>query len=90
MTPLPDEPIDYAASVRVIDAVPALVRERRRREGLSTRQAAARIRLMTDGSQFAARPVSFATVSRAEAGAALSVPVLRALLVWLGTPEGSR
>lgn len=73
-TPRPDA-AEVERLVAVLDALPALVHAKRGRR--SARSVAGEIRV--DG-----RPVSYATVHRCEAGAALSGPVLRAFLVWVG------
>lgn len=79
-TPVPDA-AEVQRLVAVLDALPALVKAHRRAAGLSVREVAEAVRVRTDGHS---RPVGVATVQRCEAGMTLSVPVLRAFLVWLG------
>lgn len=86
MTPttVPDA-AELARLVRVLDAVPALVHTRRTSLGLSARACAGQVRVSGPGGT--SRPIAFVTVLRCEAGKALSVPILRAFLVWLGTVD---
>jgi predicted transcriptional regulator len=65
-------PTSYAELVDVLANLPVLVRETRRRKQLSVRAAA-----MEAG-------VSFATLSRFEAGEDARMSTVRALLTWTG------
>lgn len=60
---------------QVLDALPALVQEKRRRDGLSLRQAADRMGM------------SFSTVQRCEAGRDLALSNVVLFLQWLGGVE---
>lgn len=66
----------YAEVIAVIEALPVLVRETRRRRGLSLRQAARNI-----GS------VEASTLHRFEGGQQIHSGNLLALLRWVGTPD---
>jgi len=70
-------PTAYEELARVIELLPDLVREKRRRDQLSIREAARQTGM------------SFATVSRYEARQGdLQVDNLLALLRWVGQPSG--
>ncbi len=66
-------PTPYSELIGVVEALPLLVRETRRRKGLSLRAAAQEI------------GVSFATVARAENGEDLVLSCAVALLRWVGS-----
>jgi ribosome-binding protein aMBF1 (putative translation factor) len=68
-------PSSYAELVSVLDSLPVLVRERRRRLGLSLRSAATAIG--TDAS----------TLIRFETGKGTAFPLVRRLLLWVGEPD---
>lgn len=68
-----DAPTTYTELAEVIASIPVLIRDKRRRDGLSLREA---------GRQL---DVSFSSVKRWEAGEAIgSTDELMALLRWLG------
>lgn len=62
----------YAELLDLLDHLPVLVREKRRREGLSIRRAAEQ------------NDVSFSTLDRVEKGAECSLAVAKSLLAWVG------
>lgn len=64
----------YDELLDVLDHLPILVREKRRRDGLSVRAAARGL------------GVSFSTLSRVEHGEDCSLATARALLGWVGAP----
>ena len=68
-------PADYGELAQVLLNLPLLVREKRRRLGLSQRAVGR-------GSR-----VSFATVSRCEAGHDMKLSSVLELLEWIGTPD---
>jgi DNA-binding XRE family transcriptional regulator len=65
-------PTSYAELLSVLDALPILLRENRRRTGMSLRSAAREI------------GVSFATISRLEDGNDASLTNAMKVIAWLG------
>lgn len=65
----------YGELIEVLEALPLIVRETRRRRGLSQRAAGT------------AAGVEFATISRCENGAGLHLKSILPLLRWVGTPD---
>ena len=63
----------YAEILALLDSLPVLVREKRRREGLSLRQAARDTGL------------SFSTICRCENGDDIVLTHARALLAWISS-----
>lgn len=74
--PDPAAPAPYAELIEVLEALPLLVRETRRRRGLSQRAAAEQVGLE-----------SWATLSRCENGAGLHMKSIVPLLRWIGTQD---
>ena len=78
----PEEPgvahelVSYLEIARVVELLPTLVREKRRRDGLSLRAAADRI------------GVAASTVKRFEDGAGIAWEKVPVLLRWVGDPRG--
>ncbi len=68
-------PSSYDELIGVLDALPVLVRETRRRRRLSLRAAGE------------ACGMGFASVQRCESGAGLHLETVVALLRWLGSPD---
>ncbi|MGI8530940.1 MAG: hypothetical protein ACR2KO_15855 [Geodermatophilaceae bacterium] len=85
----PEEPeiahdlVSYAEIARVVELLPTLVREKRRRDGLSLRAAADRIGVAADRIGVAA-----STVKRFEDGAGIAWETVPVLLRWVGDPRG--
>jgi hypothetical protein len=71
-------PSSYAELLNVLDSIPVLVREKRRRDGLSIRAAGK------------ASGVDFNAIARAEQGAGMQLGTARALLVWVSEPSAVR
>lgn len=69
-------PTSYAELIELLDYLPVLVRETRRRKGLSVRAAAQQA------------GISFATLARAEQGEDLRRSTFVALLRWVGGLDG--
>lgn len=70
-----DELTGYAELIGIIDVLPTLVREKRRRLGLTLRQAEAQC------------GVGLTTLHRYEKRETISQEGLVALLRWIGTPD---
>lgn len=68
-------PTSYDEILDVLDRLPLLVRETRRRRGLSLRAAARE------------SGVGFANLSRCENGAGMHMSTVVPLLRWVGTPD---
>lgn len=68
-----ETPTPYAEVLEVIDNLPTIVREARRRKGMTTRQVAATLNLAPS------------TVTRAEQGKGVHTDTLTTLLHWAGT-----
>ena len=66
------ELVSYAEIARVVELLPTLVREKRRRDGLSLRSAADRI------------GVAASTVTRFENGSGIAWETVPVLLRWVG------
>lgn len=73
--PEPDVPASYDELISVLTSLPLLVRETRRRRGLSVRAAAAE------------SGVGFANISRCERGAGMHMATVVPLLRWVGRPD---
>lgn len=74
--PDPTGPTPYGELIEVLECLPLLVRETRRRRQLSVRAA---------GQQ--AGLENWATISRCENGAGLHLKSIVALLRWVGVPD---
>ncbi|GJF06586.1 helix-turn-helix domain-containing protein [Pseudonocardia sp. D17] len=74
----PSAPTSYDELISVLESLPILVRETRRRRGMSQRAAAEQIGLET-----------WATLSRCENGAGLHMKSIVPLLRWIGTPDAA-
>jgi len=70
-----EKPLAYDELARILLNLPLLVREKRRRLGLSQRGVGRVSR------------ISFATVARCEAGYDLKLSSVLELLEWIGTPD---
>ena len=71
------KPTSYAELAEVLDNLPLLLRETRRRRGLSLRATAREL------------GTSFSTVTRFESGEDIMLSHASAILRWIGTPDAA-